>query len=125
MLTRIVVTGGYATVLLVIPHTVHTLWFLPTLFALRIMLFAPFMVDKFADTGPISDRHCHMSKIRRFNTWCLALFSIFGLCELFFAREQFSAACRPVRTNYAASALTEDMVLGLSSGMILALFSPT
>ena len=46
MLMGLAVTGWYAALLLVIPYTVHTIWCLPTLFALSIMLWFPFWWKK-------------------------------------------------------------------------------
>lgn len=118
MLTRVAVTGCYATLLLVVPYTVHTSWFLPSLFALRTVLFAPFLVDKIADTGTVIPGRRHISDIRTFNICLLTLFSICGLCSLLVAREQSSGLPKASISNYAASALTDDMVLGLGSVVV-------
>lgn len=120
MLTRVAVAGCYATLLLVVPHTVRTSWFLPNLFALRILLFAPFWVDNVADGGMIMTARHRVSDIRRFNICLLILFSIYGLCSLLVTGKQCTELPKTPITNYAARALTHDMLLGLSGASVFA-----
>jgi len=120
VLTRVAVTGCYAILLLVVPYTVHTSWFLPSLFALRTLLFAPFLVDKTADTGTVIPLRQHTSDIRTLKMCLLMLFTFCGLCSLLVAREQSFVLPKASVPNYAASALTDDMVLGLSSATVFA-----
>lgn len=123
ILTRVVVTAGYAVLLLVMPHTVYTVWFLPTLFALRAMLFAPFFVDMYDDAGTVPQVRDQTLEVSKFNTRCLALFSMWGAYSLLFSGEQYPKPDEALETNYASSALTEDLVLGVGSGVLFALTS--
>jgi len=120
MLTRAAVTGCYVALLLVVPHTVRISWFLPNLFALRILVFAPFWVDNVADGGMVTTARHHVSDIWRFNTCLLILFSICGLCSLFVAGKQFTELPKAPTTNYAARALIHDKSLGLSGASVFA-----
>jgi len=108
----------YAFLLLVVPRTVQTVWFLPTLFALRIILFAPFLVDTFADAGAEVGASYHMLQVRRFNTCCLVLLSICGLSSLLVTMEHSSGPRKAFKSNYAARTLTEDLWLGCSSALV-------
>jgi len=115
---RAAVSVCYILLLRLVPYTVHTTWFLPTLFALRFMLFAPFLVDRVADNGLTTDDCCTRSTIQKFNMWSLVLFSVGGLYSLPLTKEQSSEQDIAFIPNYAASALTQDMVLGVASAAL-------
>lgn len=121
---RLVGLCCYCVALYWIPATIRTAWFLPTLFALRILLLTPYIVDRLACQWQRSASARSRFTTMSFN-YCLVALSIVVLSSISVSEVRVSRRVPTTssNTNYAAAALSNDVVLGLTSGLAIFLLA--
>lgn len=111
----------YILTLYRIPSTVNTEHFFPTLFTLRMLLLMPYFIDSLAYRLWQPSNRSRGFTTETFNKCLVAVLSIVVAhagfqSGLTFKVYEESGAASP-KTNYAAAALSNDMVLGFLGGI--------
>lgn len=112
--TRITALLCYVSVLFYVPRTIGTNLFFPTLFTMRALLFAPFLIDlsAYRASGVLGTFHTDL-ELRRTNVLSLTVLAIYGLFCLLRLEGQSLRTDTTNHNNYAAAALVNDMIIGI------------
>lgn len=114
----------YLAALYRIPSTVNTAQFFPTLFTLRVLLFFPYLVEYLANRVQISTSSSPKLTTGNFNKFLVAMTVIvFVHTSRSESRTDAEKETTPLNANYAAAALSHDLLIGsLGSVTYLLLF---
>lgn len=122
---RIAATLLYITFLFSIPATLRTVWFFPNLFALRVLLAAPFVID-FIDFNSLRNHDDSFTNTSRVvNRWCSLLLILLGLLSVFTDPSSLPRQRTETTKNFAVAALSDDMLIGISSAVIFMIMGPS
>lgn len=118
LLVRSMVWITYAVMFWIVPRIKSTPWFLPAIFVLRILLFAPFVVDHFA-MDSTRNRYLRLDQISQAHAILgTGLCVVFALYQITAPSGTVLASRGSTGSNYAAKALTDDVLLGILSGTV-------
>lgn len=117
---RITALISYVVLLFSISSSVHTRWFFPNLFALRMLLFAPFLIDHFAFRRSNTEQPRLSKGLHAINTYCLLALALCGAYSIFFDNKVILTTSTKSSVNYAAAALSNDLFIGIVSGLVYA-----
>lgn len=124
LLLRSIGLSFYCAALYWIPTTIKTKWFFPTLFALRVLLLTPYLVDHLTLRQQKSARSPSEFTATSFNYFLVALSTValgsIGAPELKASRQIPTPSSN---ANYAAAALSNDMMIGFASGLAVLLLA--
>lgn len=112
-LVKLVVTFTYVVILSCISATVGTPWFFLAIFSLRIILFAPYFLDREASYTSKTMKSGGRHSIRRTNIWCMLMLVGYGLLVAMRAQILSDEDSKPIEFNYAAAALRHDLTVGV------------
>lgn len=118
---RITAMASYVALLFSIPKAVHTRWFFLNLFALRILLLAPFLIDYFAFKGSEAEQSKSNEGVRMTNKYCLLALALCGAFSIFNGPRVTFTSSAKLNTNYAATALSTDLFIAVVSGLTYAI----
>lgn len=117
-LLRLCAVTLYVGLLYSVPSTLQTQLFIPALLLTRALLFAPFLIDlvscKSRGTGSsrVEDR------VRNSNWCCSLILAAFGISSMLSSPKLISREVQSTAANYAAAALSNDLLIGLASSLI-------
>lgn len=118
-LLRILAAAAYITFLQLIPSTLQNSWFIPTILLTRAILFAPFLIDVFSyGNCGVSETEVK-NRVLDTNMFCLLGLTLFGASALVRSpREVSDGQTHTTDVNYAATALSNDLLIGLISFLL-------
>ena len=119
LLLRIAALACYVLLLYIMPATLLTNWFVFVLFTVRMLLFAPYLIDLVACVRRSNESN-NENQIWMINRWCLIALAAFGVLSVLKEPAVNQSYQEKPHMNYAAAALSNDLSIGIASGLLYA-----